>query len=70
MKEKKWKHCKTNIIYQSTSHNEAYVECISPRCSICVYVVCVSVWVFVCCDQEVCLSAERLLIHCIPVGET
>lgn len=46
--KKKWKHCKTNIIYQSTSHDEACVECISPRCSICVCVcVCVIVYVFV-----------------------
>lgn len=31
--------------------------------------VCINVFVCVCCDQEVCLSAERLLIHCITDGD-
>lgn len=67
----------TNVIYQITSRDETYVECISPRCSICVCVCvcvnvvracvvcvwCVCVWSCVGVCEQVCLSAERLLIH-------
>lgn len=35
-----------------------------------VFVCGVCVFVCVCGDQEVCLSAERLLIHCINEGDT
>lgn len=65
------------MLFMSTSHDEARVECILPRCSICVFVyvfsVCVCVWVslFVLVVTKKCaFSAERLLIHCITEGDT
>lgn len=57
---KKRKHCKTNIIYQSTSHNEACVGCISPRCSIFVCMLSVlGVWVFVLVVTKMCAFLLR-----------
>lgn len=60
---KKWKHCKTNLIYQSTPHNGSHVEWVSSRCSICVLIcACLYLW-------SVPFCWKRLLIHCLIEGD-